>query len=325
MPWLTVGVIGLFRHPRRRLVATTAAATAALLLSGHPETAAIGGLFATVCGLWLRRRAAPFRRSFGAAALAAVLGFALAAPHLLPFLHILPESQRAHETLAQSLPDAPVRLAEPLTWFLPGHGAFVLAPLNPHVFGRPYRDPFRGPMNWADAESGYAGLVALAGAFAALALRDRRARPFLAFAAVGLLLAARFLPFAALTLAVPPLRAPAYSRFLLVVTLALAVAGALGFDRLLRRSRRPWAGLAGLAAAGALSLAAHADPHVQLLWGLIAAGALAPLLPLLPGRFAPRAGAALLALALILDLVPWSRSLLPAGQSGAVLSAHAVH
>jgi hypothetical protein len=317
VPWLTVGVIGLFRHPRRRLVAATAVLTAALLLSGHPETAAIGGLFATLCGLWLRRRAAPFRKSFGAAALAAALGLALAAPHVLPFLHVLPRSQRAHETLALSLPDAPVRLLEPLTWFLPGHGRFMLAPTSPHAFGRPYRDAFQGPINWADSGSGYAGLIALAGAFAALALCDRRARPFLAFALIGLLLAARFLPLAALTLAVPPLRALAYSRFLLVTSLALAVAGAIGFDRLLRRDRvggrRAWLGIAGVAAAAAVSLLVRVDPHVQLLWALIAAGALAAVLLPRPARWAPRVAAALLALALILDQVPWSRSLLPAG------------
>lgn len=312
VPWLTVGVIGLFRHPSRRLVATTAVLTAALLLSGHPETAAIGGLLATLCGLWLRRRAAPFRKSFGAAALAAALGLALAAPHVLPFLHVLPRSQRAHETLALSLPDAPVRLLEPLTWFLPGHGLFMLTPTNPHAFGRPYRDPFQGPINWADSGSGYAGLIALAGALAALALRDRRARPFLAFALAGLLLAARFLPLAALTLAVPPLRTLAYSRFLLVTSLAFAVAGAIGFDRLLRGGRRARIGIAGVAIAAAVSLLVRVDPHVLLLWALIAAGTLvAVLLP--PSRWAPRVAAALLALALILDQVPWSRSLLPAG------------
>ena len=317
VPWLAAGVIGLFRprwdrrdRRRRRALATTAAVFAALLLSGHPETAAIGGLFAALCGLWLRRRCVPLRASFGAAVLAAALGLGLAAPHVLPFLHVLPESQRAHETLALSLPDTPVRLAEPLTWFLPGYGLFALTPTNPHAFGRPYRDPFRGPLNWADAGSGYAGLIALAGAFAALLLRDRRAGPFLAFACGGLLLASRFLPLAALTLAVPPLRAPAYSRFLLITSLALAVAGAIGVDRLLRRGRGGWRAIAGVALAAGISLLVHVDSHVLLLWAFIGAGVLAVLLPV---RHGARAAAALLALALILDLVPWSRSLLPAG------------
>src|SRR5262249_1649697 len=54
VPWLATGVIGLFRRPTGRSLATTAAITAALLLSGHPETAAIGGLFAALSGLLLR-------------------------------------------------------------------------------------------------------------------------------------------------------------------------------------------------------------------------------------------------------------------------------
>ncbi|HYO12758.1 MAG TPA: hypothetical protein VE685_06170, partial [Thermoanaerobaculia bacterium] len=106
VPWLVVGTIGLFRRPgRRRGMAVTALITAFLLLSGHPETAAIGGLFAAVCGLALRRRAAGFGRGFAAAALAAILGFGLAASHILPFIHLLPESQRVHETLSKEMPE----------------------------------------------------------------------------------------------------------------------------------------------------------------------------------------------------------------------------
>jgi hypothetical protein len=81
VPWLAAGVIRLFRRPGPRVIATTAAITGALLLSGHPETAAFGGLFAAACGLGLRRRAVPFARAFGAAALAALLGGGVAAPH----------------------------------------------------------------------------------------------------------------------------------------------------------------------------------------------------------------------------------------------------
>src|SRR5437588_530800 len=40
VPWLTLGCIRLFRRPRARTIAATAAIAAALLLSGHPETAA---------------------------------------------------------------------------------------------------------------------------------------------------------------------------------------------------------------------------------------------------------------------------------------------
>jgi hypothetical protein len=310
VPWLAVGTIGLFRRPRRRGIAATALVTGFLLLSGHPETAAIGGLFAGMCGLCLRRRSTGRGRGFAAAALAAVLGLGLAAPHILPFLHIVPESQRAHETLAKEMPEYRVFPFYPLTWFLPGYGQFVLAPTNPHAFGRPYQEPYRGPFNWAESEGGYAGLVAFAGALAALAAaRDRRARPFLGFAALSLLLAAKLIPLAHLIDTAPGLRMLAYSRFLPVGSLALGVAGAFGVDRLLfrRRPRREWAAWAAVIGAGAISLAVTADAWVLALW-LALGGAL------LVGRWRPRWGAVALAAVLLADLVPWGRSLLPSGK-----------
>ncbi|MEA2691949.1 MAG: hypothetical protein QOJ16_1336 [Acidobacteriota bacterium] len=313
VPWLATGVIGLFRRPTGRSLATTAALTAALLLSGHPEVAAIGGLFAALCGLLLRRRALGLVRGLGAAALAALLGLGLAAPHVFPFLSILPDSQRAHETLALSLPPTHPSLFDPRSWFLPGRSVLVLAPTNPRAFGRPFEDPFGGAIDWADSCSGYTGLVAFAGfLLALLAARDRRALPFLLFAGVGLLLSARFLPFAYLLHQIPPLRMLAYERFLLVACLALAVAGAFGIDLLLRRTRREGRlriGIA-LALAAGISLAVHADSYVVLLWALIAASALAALSGLASRR---RVAAALLGIALLLDLVPWGRSLQPAG------------
>ncbi|HTQ80078.1 MAG TPA: YfhO family protein, partial [Thermoanaerobaculia bacterium] len=313
VPWLAVGVLGLFRRPTPLGVVTTAVLTAALLLSGHPEVAAIGGLFVAILGLALRRRALGLARGVGAAALAAVLGLGLAAPHVFPFLALLPDSQRAHETLAQGLPLYHFELASPGTWFLPGHAGFVLSPTNPRAFGRPFVDDFKGPVNWVDAESGYTGLVALAGALIALlAGRDRRAWPFLAFAALGLLLAARFLPFAHILYGVRPLRVPAYERFLLIGCLALSIAAAFGFDRLLRSRRTEIpAVLAGLAAAAALSLAVHADGGLLALWGGILAAVLGATFLRLR-----HTAAWLLGIVLLCDLVPWGRSLLPQGHPG---------
>ena len=309
IPWLACGTIRLFRRPDRRAIATTALITGAILLSGHPETAAFGGLFAAVCGLGLRRRAAGFGRTLGAAALAAVLGFGLAAPQILPFLSLVPESQRAYDTLTETLPTGRVSALDPFSWFVPGYGKFILSPVNPHVFGRPYRDPFDGPFNWADAEGGYTGLVAFAGALIALfAARDRRARPFLCFAIAGLLLASRFLPLARLLYVVPALRVPAYPRCLLPVSLALCVAGAFGVDTVASRlrSRREARAWTGLVLAALASLVAAADDWTMGLWaGLIAALALT--------RLRPRWGAAALAAVLVIDLVPWFRSQLPEG------------
>ncbi len=303
VPWLTVAVIRLFRGGGAVVLSTAAVLTAALLLSGHPETAALGGVFAAICGLSLARRKA-FIRGLGAAALAAFLGFGLAAPHILPFALYLPHSQRAQETLVRELPFYEVYLQAPWTWFLPGFGRLVQSPLNPRVFGRPYLDEFRGPFNWAESVGGYAGLVALAGsAVALLALRRRRSWPFLAFALLSLLLAAQFIPLAHVIYSVEALKTVAWPRILLVSSLALAVAGGMGIDRLLR-ARRPISGWIAVALAAALSLAAHADSYVIALWVLIAAAVFLR-------RKRPALAVAGLALVLVLDLGPWARGHLP--------------
>jgi hypothetical protein len=313
VPWLTLAVIRLFRGGGRRAVMTAAFLTAALLLSGHPETAAIGGLFAAVCGLSLRSRRHSFPRGLGAAAAAALLGFALAAPHVLPFVRHLPLSQRAQETLARSLPaHAAVSLGQPRTWFVPGDSPFLLAPTNPWAFGRPYREAFRGPWNWLDAGSAYAGLVAFAGSIVVLVAggrRRRRAWPFLGFALASLLIAAQLLPIAWLLYGVPALRVLAYPRFLLVGCLALSIAGALGVDRLLARRRRS-APLLALGAAAAVSLAQNHALWIVFLWALLAAAAAALL-----GPVRSRWAAAGLGLVVLLDLVPWARSLQPANSA----------
>jgi hypothetical protein len=328
VPWLTLAVIRLFRGARngRRTVVTAAFLTAALLLSGHPETAAIGGLFAAVCGLSLARRSRRrgFLRALGGASAAALLGLALAAPHILPFARRLPLSQRAQETLARSLPAHSFSPWKPITWFLPGTSGFMLTPVNPWTYGRPYRDEFRGPHNWVDVGGGYAGLVAFAGSAVALVAlvagrrralrRDRRAWPFLGFALASLLVAARFLPIAWVLYGIPALRAIAYPRFLLVGCLALSIAGALGIDRLLAPSqsrRRRIFPLLAVGAAAALSLAQNHALWIAVLWALLAASSAAALC----GRVRPRWAAAGLCLVVLLDLVPWARRLQPADSS----------
>jgi len=335
VPWLAAGTIRLFRRPRApeapRTIAATGAVTAALLLSGHPETAAIGGLFAGLCGLAYARWRRPGRAllpGLGAAAAAALLGSALAAPLLFPFLDLLPRSARLHETLGLRLPSAAVGL-DPRTWFYLGRWGFTLTPFNPRAWGRPFHDTFSGPVDWADAASGYTGLVALAGAALALAgglgarnrrpSAARRAASLLAFAAVALLLAAKLVPLSSALYAARPLRALAYERFLLVGSLALAVAGGLGLDAVLqaRGGRRAAVWIALALAAGA-SLAVGPLWPAAGLWALIAAAvALSAFGGPKPSRHRIRrwAPAALLGAALLLDLVPWSRDLLPAGHS----------
>ena len=314
VPWVAAGAVRTVRRPRPRRIAATAVATAFLLLSGHPETAALGGLFAALCGLaYARRGLHDLGRGVAGAALAALLGFGLAAPHLLPFLSLVPDSQRSRDMLAEAFPAAHPHPLWPPSWFVPGYAAFVLAPVNPHAFGRPFEDPFTGPFHWLEAGAGYAGLVAFAGALAALATlisgcRRRRALPLIAFAALSLLVVARWLPLAWLFHAVPLLRVPAWSRLLPVVALALAVAAAFGIDRLLAAGRRvPRAAWVGVAVAAVLSLSVRFDPWVVALWALLLASVLA-------ARWRRWAGAAGLGAVLLLDLVPWARRHLPEGR-----------
>src|SRR6266545_788806 len=312
VPWLTVGVIALFRErPGTRRIATVSLLVAALLLSGHPETAAIGGLFAAVCGLGLRARRRSLPAGFGAAALAALLGFGLAAPLIVPFLAYLPESQRAQETVLGQLqvPDHYTVPWNPYTWFLPASRAFLRAPLNPHVYGRSYEDEFDGPFSWPDANSGYAGLIAFSGAvLAAVCVRKRRVWPFLGFAILGFFLAGELIPFAALIHSVDALQLVCYRRFLSVSVLALAIAGGFGIDQWLRIRKRWVLCLVVLILTAALSLSVHPDQDVVRIWLLIGvATALA--------AWRPRWGAAALAAALLLDLVPWAWSQLPTGQT----------
>jgi hypothetical protein len=293
VPWMTLACVQLFRRPLSREILATALIAAALLLSGHPEIALAGGLFAAVCGLALARRtrrgvaaglagkARPSRRAglargLAAAGLAALLGFGLAAPLLVPFLRAVPASQRARDMLGVEMPDHDFRALEPASWFLRPTAAYLRSPINPRVYGLPYEEPFRGPFDWPDALGGYAGLAAFAGAVVALlAVRDRRAWPFLGSALVILLLVAGFAPFAWLIYSVPALRVPAYARFLPVACLGLAVAAAFGCDFILYRRERRLQLAAALAAAAAVSLFADSSPEILLVWGLLAGATLA--------------------------------------------------
>lgn len=340
VPWLALGCVETCRRPRPAAIAATALVTAALLLSGHPETALAGGLFAAAVGVGLLRRRCAERgkralRGVTAAGLAAALGCGLAAPQVVPFLRAVPGSQRARDMTAMRMPPyLPPRLA-PSTWFLPVNEAFLQAPTNPRVFGVPYGNDFHGPYDWPNALSGYAGLAAFAGALVALlAARPRAARPFLAFAALAFLVAAGFLPIAEVIHAVPALRLAAYQRLLPVAALALGVAAAFGWDFLLGAGRGTVAGAGGarrrlaaalavLAGAAAVSLAAAPALEVAAVWALLAAAALTMLAARTLRTVRPvhaarrhRWGAALLVAALALDLVPWALRTLPRGQGG---------
>ena len=309
VPWMTLAALGLLRRPRRRSVAVGGCLVACAALAGHPEVAFLG-IFFSVLWAWLLtgwRRAGPSGVLAMAAAL--VLGGALAAPALLPFLQRIPEAQRVEELRHSRLPLEAMDW-HPRTWFLPSSVDFLRAPLGSQVYGRPYRDVFRGPGNWAEAEAGYVGLVMLLGAFLALLPRVRkRTLPFLLTSAASLLLVAGFLPLRTLLALLPGGDLLAYSRLLLVHGLVLAVAGALGFDAL-ARGRRQGAALALFLPVAALSVAYDARVWPVLLWGVLGIG-------LVLARRRRRAAFALIGAVLLADLVPWGLLLLPAGDTAA--------
>ncbi len=287
--------------------------------------AAGSGLLALFLGLGLARRrtlkfkrfklpslAASGRRGLLAATVAAGLGFALAAPHRLPFGERLPDSARAVEKRAGRLPPLLPRPGRPASWFLPGRAAYLTAPLHPRAFGAPFEERYRGPSNWLESGAGYAGMIALSGALAALAAGCRRARPFLLFALFATLAAAGWLPLAVLFDAFEPLRMPAWERMLLPGSLALAVAGALGWDRVLALSTWRRAAVGVLIAAG-LSLAIRRDPASCAIWiGLGACVAAAGVRR--RSMVVPALLWGALSLLLLCDLVPWARAFLPSGQ-----------
>ncbi|MCP3958475.1 MAG: YfhO family protein [bacterium] len=322
LPWMVAAAIVVARRPDRWSIAVTSLTTALVLLSGHPETAFAGGLLAAVCGLAMRRRRecrrrecrreVPFARSFRVLAVAAVLGFGLAAVQWVPFLEYLPHSQRlSGEALAGS---RPVDLLRPGSWFIDGGPWALAAPFHPHTFGRPYEDGHRGPGNWAASAPLYSGLLVAAGVLVAASGRHRRrACWLLGFALVMLLMVIG--PLDSLHHRLPVLHASNTSRYLLAAALALAVAAALGFDEMLRRARRGrFVALTGMAAV--ISLVVPVARGVT--WSVPVALLWLSLLLAIGWRFSGGWHArgrwarwAVMILVVLLDLVPWGRRHLP--------------
>lgn len=305
VPWLAAFAVRLVRRPSRGALVGASLAAFALATAGHPETAVLGGLMAGVVALSVARCASGLQRGLGRLATAALIGGLLASPLLLPFAIEARHSARLHELEASGMPRDPNSRHgfDASAWRL------VLSPLSGSQFGRPYQEAFRGPFGWSDAYAGYAGIVALAGTGLALAgpLR-RRVAVLVAFGAFFLLVAARFRPIEAVLSHVPILGSIAFSRFLPLVTLALAVAGGLGLASALRRRRAGIVALAVALAIAVLSGAQDPAPGVLAAWLLVLAAVATGWI-----RRARPAATALLTLAIAVNLVPFAWSFLPWG------------
>ena len=309
-PWVTVAAIRVVRRPQPRAIAATALIVAALLVSGHPETALGAGLLAAVCSMSLWRRRTGLLKGLGATALAATLGFGLAAPHLVPFAKLLPESQRAVRMLeASKVQEArSVGWGEPESWFDGEGEALVLSATGPRACGHAYRVPSPLGFSWPTVGTLYSGVLVFAGTIIACLSLRRRLLPFLLFAVVSVLLAAHFVPLLRLAHMVPGAHAITFNRVLAAVSsLAMCVCAASGLSLLLRGrdGRLVLTGVLGAAAAG---LAVAAPAVTVLLWSVVAGAAI------LASKHRLLA-LGLLAVVGVGDLVPWARDMLPVGRS----------
>jgi hypothetical protein len=310
-PWCLAGALAVARprggrvfrlRARRAALLATSFAFAALLLSGQQEVAAGAGGLSVIVALALARRHR--WRALVRLVVAATLGAGLSAPLVLPFLVLLPKSQRAGEHLTRvAAAENPAGGESDRPWFAEGKGKLLLAPVSPVVFGRPYEPGVPSATLWTISVSAYAGMAAFLGCAMVLVSRRRRwAAPFLGFAAVSMLLAYDFQPLVRWWFAFPPFRLPEYARFLPVAVLGMAMAGGMGLEALGRRRR--WPLLAAGAAACALSVAVAPRLEIAAPWVLLAAAALAP-----------RRGVRgmLLGAAVLVEMVPWARWMLPSG------------
>jgi hypothetical protein len=305
-PWLLAAVLRLVRRPQWRYVVAGAILTAFLVFSGHPETAAASGLLAVVCGLFLGRRNGGRLHGVVAAAAAAVLGAGLAAPLVLPFTHTMLKADRADEASVRPPPKGQVLWDAPSTWFVGELPRILLQPANPHAIGTPFVDPSPVPVPWPVAGSLYCGIAVFAGLAVALVRRRRRTLPLLVFAAVGCVLSVAPIPVERVLLGIPGIKVIVFNRVLPVAALCCCLVGGLGLSRLVGGGSGPREVLAAIGAAVAGILVAP-SMAVAALWGLLFAA-------IVVARRRPAVGLILLTFAVLVDLVPWARDMLPVGR-----------
>lgn len=306
-PWCLASGLALARRPRPAAFAAAVVSVTALMLSGQPEIAFAAGTLAAVAALLYARRRARVR-AVARVAVVGALAFGLAAPALVPFLAVVPGSQRTADReveFERHREESSTRSSR--SWWRSHYARILSAPLTPWSDGVPYADPQRSTAILVLA--GYSGIVALAGLAAALAFpRARRIALPLALVTVGLYLFGSRAPgLAWLWQHVPILQLQEPTRIVPIGALCLALTGAIGLDALLRRRRSSGIGkIAGIGAVLAFALILAPDLRV----GLVSAGTL---IAAAAARRAPRAALTLLAIALIADLIPWGRLLLPSG------------
>jgi hypothetical protein len=250
IPGVLLGVVSVAQRLPRAFAGLVACALGAAL-SGHPETLILGALAGAAASLAVLVRAPPTARiSLAASLLAApLLAAALASPVLLPFLEVLPRSERM-----AAIATRPEAVSPP-----PFRADLLALALDPLHLGRPIERSWRGPSNYNEMATLYAGASTLALALAGALVARGRALAVLGAGALAAALALRLGPSHELFTALPLLGDAAYARFRLLFTLAVAIAGGLALDEIARRPARR----SGLRRTAAAAMAAAV---LGLLW-----------------------------------------------------------
>jgi hypothetical protein len=246
---------------RRRAFVLLVAVLAAWPLCGHPETAAVGALFA---GLWLTARAAlgdlplpDVRRLFSRAALAAALALGLTAFLTVPVVVAIRASNRVRvaEAFRGALPAS-------LTPHKPLWPAGFLMPLFPRTFGDAIDSPPipGAPGNFPEMSLAFVGIVGAATALLVFRPGAGRKPAALALAvpiAAGLLAATGTWPLYDIAVRAPGLRLMFVLRWYSFAGIGIAALAAFEADRLARdlaRDRRSFLpALAPIAASAAIA------------------------------------------------------------------------
>lgn len=256
LPWILLTTSRAVRSPSRNALAWGGVVATLSILSAHPETAFKVYLLAGAYALYLAGGAPQRWRGLACAGGAVVLGLALSAVQVLPFLEYLDLSRIL---AARGEATGPLFTNNPLS---------MVTMFVPDFFGTPLaRRYVIDGTNYIEQQAYPGLLIWLLAAVSLCARRQRRLAVFFIAAAVvsALIMYGTWMATLATTI-VPPLRVTALSRFGLLFIAGLIVAASVGLDDLLDRANRRVVGLLPIVATVAAGLVIVATVAVFLSW-----------------------------------------------------------
>jgi hypothetical protein len=242
LPWSLLGVDWALKTPRRRQVALAGIPVALMVLAGHGQMALYGLITVALYGLWQSLtlptgeggggvRITAILARLGRLTLVALVGFALAAPMLLPAIERMPWTNRS------LVPSDERRGYE----FSP---SLLVDTLAPHIHGR-------GSDGWWSTmdrvETGYVGAVTLVLAVLGLITRPRKAAFWFGLGVLAFVFALGYQAPIFPAVAEWPFFDALWktARAIFLMAFALAVLGALGVQTLMDRQHSRWVTLWG--------------------------------------------------------------------------------